>query len=51
MIKYGYLSSDLAKNGSLINNMSKGEFNGRMVFVFHKLLNLFGIENLRDIEN
>nr|CAD2206774.1 unnamed protein product [Meloidogyne enterolobii] len=26
MLKYGYMSSDLARNGTQINNMSKGEF-------------------------
>ncbi|CAK5081065.1 unnamed protein product [Meloidogyne enterolobii] len=26
--KFGYLTKDLARNGSLINNMSKGEFQG-----------------------
>uniref|UniRef100_A0A915LQJ7 Guanylate cyclase n=1 Tax=Meloidogyne javanica TaxID=6303 RepID=A0A915LQJ7_MELJA len=28
MLKYGYMSSDLARNGTQINNMSKGEFDG-----------------------
>ncbi|CAK5081416.1 unnamed protein product [Meloidogyne enterolobii] len=27
--KFGYLTKDLARNGTLINNMSKGEFQGK----------------------
>ncbi|KAF7634237.1 Guanylate cyclase [Meloidogyne graminicola] len=40
MQKYGYLSSDLARNGTLINNMSRGEFDGET-----------GIVNLDSIGN
>ena len=28
--QYGYLSTDLARNGTLINNMSNGEFIGNL---------------------